>query len=180
MTRLLLLLFGAALMTSHPAHAAEPKSAASTEEGNAGGDEEGKTEALPLPRFASLRNGEVNVRVGPGKQYPIRWVYRRAGLPVEIIEQYEYWRKIRDPDGETSWVHKSMLSGHRAAMIKGEERQLLRQPEAGSGIVLRAEPGVVADIVACEATWCRLQISSRKGWLAKTSFFGAYPQEVFH
>lgn len=157
-----------------------PAKAAASEEGDTGGDEEGKAaDALPLPRFVSLRNGEANVRVGPGKQYAIRWVYHRAGLPVEIIEQYEYWRKIRDPDGDTGWVHKSMLNGHRTTMMKGETRLLLRQPEPGSGIVLRAEPGVIGDLIACEAAWCRLQIHSRKGWLQKTAFFGAYPDETF-
>ncbi len=167
-----------AWLTPLPVSAADQAPRPATEE-SAATDEDAKADALPLPRFASLRNGEANVRVGPGKQYPMRWIYHRAGLPVEIIEQYEYWRKIRDPDGDTGWIHKSMLNGHRSAIVKGGVRLLLRQPETGAGIVLRAEPGVSGDLIACEAAWCRIQIHSRKGWLPKTQFFGAYPDEVF-
>ena len=87
--------------------------------------------------------------------------------------------RSRDVDGDTAWLHKSMLVGKRSAIIKDDIRSLLRQPEAGASIVLRAEPGVLGEIVACEPSWCRLQINSRKGWLPKSQFFGAYPSENF-
>ena len=181
----LALLLCLAQAVAQPVHAAPEAAAAPTEEGDNGGDEPSGIKSLPLPRFASLRHGEANARVGPGKQYAIRWVYHRAGLPVEIIEQFEHWRKIRDPQGDTGWVHKSMLVGKRTATVKGDlqkdgSRLMLRQPEMGSGIVLRVEPGVIGEIVSCESAWCRLQISSRKGWLPKSQIFGAYPNEIFH
>jgi SH3-like domain-containing protein len=156
-----------------------PQAALANEADAAAADDASEGTNLPVPRFVSLRSDEVNARVGPGTQYAIRWVYRRAGLPVEVIEQHEHWRKIRDSQGETSWLHKSMLSGKRMAIIKDEVRLLLREPEAGTGIVVRAEPNVMAEIVACEPEWCRLQVSGRKGWLPKTQFFGAYPAEKF-
>jgi SH3-like domain-containing protein len=151
-----------------------------TTEESAEADADPEKDALRLPRFAALRTNEVNARVGPGKQYAIRWVYRRATMPVEIIEQYEYWRKIRDVDGDTGWVHKSMLTSKRTAIIRDETRLLMREPELASGIILRAQAGVIAALVGCEAQWCRLQIESRKGWLPKNQIFGAYPDESFH
>lgn len=75
---------------------------------------------LPLPRFASLRAEKVNLRVGPGSEYPIEWVIKRPNLPIQIIAEYETWRQIKDSDGTTGWVHQSMLSGKRFVLVKEE------------------------------------------------------------
>src|SRR3954452_13255672 len=74
---------------------------------------------LPLPRFASLASSEVNVRTGPGKDSPIHWVYTRPGLPVRIVDEFDVWRLIEDPDGEQGWTHSSLLSLHRTMMVRG-------------------------------------------------------------
>ena len=68
---------------------------------------------LPLPRFVTLRANEVNLRSGPGTRYPIDWVYRRSGMPVEIIDEFDTWRRIRDWQGTEGWVHQSMVQGRR-------------------------------------------------------------------
>jgi len=72
---------------------------------------------LPLPRFVSLRSDKVFMRFGPGKQYPIKWVYERKWLPVEIILEFDTWRKIRDHAGEEGWVHQSLLSDRRETAL---------------------------------------------------------------
>ena len=82
------------------------------------------TETLPIPRYVSLRSDEVNIRTGPGVQYPIEWVFTRRHMPVEVVEQFEHWRKIRDIEGTTGWVHQSMLSGKRYSIVTGEVRSL--------------------------------------------------------
>lgn len=134
---------------------------------------------LPIPRFVSLKAAEVNVRTGPGTRYPIAWVYRREGMPVEIVEEYDYWRKIRDPEGTTGWVHKAMLDGRRNVMLKGKEARVVRlAPEAKSRPMLKAEPMVIARVAECDKTWCRIQISGRKGWIEKKYLWGIYPDEV--
>src|SRR3977135_3649158 len=76
-----------------------------------------KGSGLPLPRFASLRSDEVNVRTGPGTRYPVDWVFKRKGMPVEIVAEYENWRKIRDWQGASGWVHQSLLTGKRSFII---------------------------------------------------------------
>src|SRR5579872_1021736 len=89
------------------------------------------TSGLPVPRFVSLKSDEVNVRTGPGTRYPIQWVYRRAGLPVEVIEEYDVWRKIRDSEGTAGWVHKTMIDGKRNIMIRAKDPRVVRiDPEA--------------------------------------------------
>src|SRR6516225_9869694 len=54
---------------------------------------------LPLPRFVSLKAGRVNVRVGPGEDYKVAWIYTKPGLPIEVVQEYDTWRRIRDSDG---------------------------------------------------------------------------------
>jgi SH3-like domain-containing protein len=140
----------------------------------------GASTGLPVPRFVSLKSDEVNVRTGPGTRYPIQWLYRRDGLPVEIVEEFDLWRKIRDIEGATGWVHKSMLEGSRRAFIRGKEAQVVRaNPEADARPLLKAEPMVITDVMECEVRWCRVQVSGRKGWIEKKHLWGVYPDEVF-
>src|SRR5258708_28049028 len=73
----------------------------------------------PLPRYLSLRSDEVNLRTGPGVRYPVDWVLQRRNMPVEVLAEFENWRKIRDWQGTEGWVHQSMLSGRRYAIVTG-------------------------------------------------------------
>jgi SH3-like domain-containing protein len=134
---------------------------------------------LPLPRYVSLKSAEVNMRVGPGTRYSINWVYRRADLPVEIIQEFDQWRQISDSEGTTGWVHKQMLQGKRTALVIGKVAVLRRSPDIAANPVLRAQPGVIGKLLSCEEKWCRVQISGRKAWIAKTSIFGVYKKEEF-
>src|SRR5438477_10938197 len=74
----------------------------------------GESEAgQKLPRFVSLRSDQVNLRVGPGENYPIEWVLARKDMPVEVVEEFENWRIIRDGQGSEGWVHDSMVTVKR-------------------------------------------------------------------
>jgi len=131
-----------------------------------------------LPRFVSLRADKVNVRVGPGVRYPINWVYVRKGLPVEVLAEFELWRKVRDRDGVEGWVHKSLLSGGRSAIVTGGIQTLYRQ--AGGTIpVLRVETGVQGQLRACTKSHCRLRIAGSDGWIDRRRIWGVYPNEIF-
>ena len=139
-----------------------------------------ETSGLPLPRFVTLRAEEANMRTGPGEQYPIKWTYQRAGLPVEIVAEYHTWRRIRDWQGTEGWMHASMLSGRRSFMVVGETRPLRAAADASSRIVAEVEPKVVGELEKCPAAgaWCRVKIDSLKGWLKRTDLWGVYPGEA--
>lgn len=134
---------------------------------------------LPLPRFVSLNAAEVNVRIGPGRRYPIAWVFLRREMPVKVIAEFGLWRKVRDIDGAEGWAHKSMLSGRRTALITGEVRTLRQEPDAAAPPVLRAEPGVQGRLLACRPRWCRLEIEDMSGWLPRDQLWGVHPWETF-
>ena len=133
---------------------------------------------LPIPRFVSLKSDEVNVRIGPGTRYEIGWTYRRDGLPVEIIEEFGYWRKIRDHEDSTGWVHKSLLAGQRNVMLKKGIHELYRSPSTKSAVVLKAKEGVIGEIEACELRWCLIEIQRRRGWIEKSALWGTYADEI--
>ena len=128
--------------------------------------------AAPLPRFVSLKSDEVNLRTGPGKRYPIDWIYRRRGLPVEIIDEFEDWRRVRDHDGTIGWVHRFMLASHRTVLVTGETRVLRRRPSAAAPGMAYLEAGVVAELEDCEGAWCRIEAQGFDGWLQRNEIFG--------
>ena len=134
---------------------------------------------LPIPRYVSFKSAEVNVRVGPGKRYPIRWVYHRAHLPVEIIEEFAHWRKIRDFEGTTGWVHKGMVDGKRTAMIMDRQQNLYAKPDATSPAIFRAAPMVIGWVKECQPDWCQLEIEDRRAWIRKADIWGVKLEEVF-
>ena len=133
---------------------------------------------LPIPRFVSLKSDKVNVRIGPGKNYQIRWVYKRRHLPVEVVEEFGAWRKIRDKENDAGWVHKSLLEGRRMALVKDGDHTMFRLPDQASAPMLIAKEGVMAPLVECTGDWCRLEIAERKGWMEKQHLWGVYPDEL--
>jgi SH3-like domain-containing protein len=133
---------------------------------------------LKVPRFVSLHSDRVNLRTGPGRQYPIEWVLVRKDMPVEIIAEFEHWRHIREWDGTVGWVQEHMVDGKRFAIVQsGGERPLYAAPDAASGIVARAEPGAIAHLTECRGAWCRVEATGISGWLRRTDIWGAYPDE---
>lgn len=136
---------------------------------------------LPLPRFVSLRAGEVNLRAGPGVQYPVEWVYRKSGLPLEIIAEYKTWRKVRDWEGAQGWVHQTMLSAKRTFIITGATRSVLSKSETESRPVARVQVAVTGQLTACPVAsdFCRVEVEGFEGWLARNHFWGVLKAETF-
>ena len=142
----------------------------------------GSVTGLPLPRFAALRSDEVNMRSGPGTRFPIEWTYQRRELPVEIVREFELWRRIRDPEGTEGWVHQSTLMGRRSFIVRGApgtEVMLRRRAEDQAQPVARLRPGVVGRLRACEANnpWCEAQIGEHRGYIKRADIWGVGPAE---
>ena len=136
---------------------------------------------LPVPRFVSLKAGRVNVRVGPGEDYKVSWVFTKPALPVEVIQEFDTWRRIRDSDGSVGWVFHSLLSGKRTAVVapwtKGEPRPIHAEASAASAVTAYLQPGVMAAIDRCSGGWCRLSGGNFSGWIKQDQLWGVYPDE---
>ena len=132
----------------------------------------GKETGLRVPRFVSMNSSKVNVRAGPGTRYPIKWVFQRKTLPVQIIAESDTWRKIRDFEGIEGWVHQRMLSGRRRAVVTGEIQQLKREPQETAKTVALLEPGVILRLEKCSGAWCLVEGGSYEGWIGRQSIWG--------
>lgn len=143
----------------------------------------GSVTGLPVPRYVSLKTDRVNLREGPSKEHRTRWVYQRAGLPVEIVAEFETWRRVRDADGSEGWVLHSLLSGRRTALIapwskvKDETFTLRKEADDGSAVVARLQPGVIANVASCTNSWCKISVANMQGYLKQDRLWGVYPNE---
>lgn len=147
----------------------------------------GSSSGLAIPRFVSLKADRVNLRSGPGTDYPTSWVYRRAGLPVEVLSEFESWRQVRDSEGATGWVLQSLLSGRRTALVtpwdlkagKPAPQVPVRNSDSESArTVAMVEAGVIANVHTCDGRWCRVTIDRFRGYMPQKQLWGVYENEI--
>jgi SH3-like domain-containing protein len=143
-----------------------------------------KPEGVPskLPRFASLRSDDVNMRAGPGTRYRIDWIYKRRDLPVEIEREFDVWRWVRDPDGIQGWVHQATLMGRRSFIVQKADAILRSDTSDTASAVAILKPGVIGRIRSCAAPsdWCDVQTGSYRGYLRREAFWGLLPGEAIN
>jgi SH3-like domain-containing protein len=137
---------------------------------------------LRLPRFVSLKASRVNVRKGPSLDYPVAWQFKRIGLPVEVINEFENWRQVRDSDNSEGWVFHSLLSGRRTALVtpwakEGGTVLLYARRSTSSTVVARLEPGVLGSLLQCNGKWCNFSLDSVSGWIEQVKLWGVYENE---
>lgn len=142
----------------------------------------GSVTGLSLPRFVSLKASRANVRYGPGTNYDIKWIFTRRGLPVEVIAEFENWRRIRDWSGASGWMHHALLSSQRTALVspwRGSPLTTLRsQAGPASSPLARVQPEVIAQVAACDGTWCRTTVRGLDGYIRQVRLWGVYPGET--
>lgn len=141
----------------------------------------GSASGLPVPRFVSLKADRVNVRRGPNKDQAVRWVYTRAGMPVEITAEFDNWRRIRDWEGAEGWVYHSLLSGRRTAVVvpslKDELVPLYESPDPEAAVVAKLQAGVLGSLKSCSGAWCAFSGKGFAGYIRQERVWGAYPNE---
>lgn len=145
----------------------------------------GSVTKLPIPRFVSLKPSDTPMREGPSKDHRIKWVFKREGLPVEVIAEHEQWRRIRDSDSTDGWVYHARLSNRRTVVIRAPkdpkangEQRLFKEENENSAVVAKVQPGVVANIERCSKEWCRVSVEGYSGHIRKGVVWGVYPDEV--
>ena len=139
-------------------------------------------ETVRIPRFSSLKSNNISMRVGPGYNYSILWEYHRTHLPLEIIAEFEDWRKIRDYTGDTGWIHKSMMSQKRYVLILQDNLMLRKGEDIDSKPVARFQKNALAQVIQCNALNCLLlaktPASTIKGWAPRRALWGLYGHEA--
>lgn len=131
------------------------------------------------PYWASIASGEAMMRVGPGKNFPGVWLYKRRDLPVRVLQIQPNWRLIEDPDGTRGWMLVTLLSDRRTAILKGAQPRPVRaEANLGSRIRYMVQPGVVGRIDACAEGWCHISFGAKDGHVRVSDLWGVGPEEV--
>ena len=135
----------------------------------------------PIPRFVSLKPSDTPMREGPSKDHAIRWIFKREGLPVEVIAEHEQWRRVRDSESTEGWVYFGRLSNRRTVIVLAgkdkPERDLYVRDSEASGVLAKLQPGVIANVENCAADWCEISVDGFRGFIRKVAVWGVYPEE---
>ncbi|HEU0223188.1 MAG TPA: SH3 domain-containing protein [Paracoccaceae bacterium] len=138
----------------------------------------GPVTRMTLPRFVSLK-AEANARRGPGIDHRVDWILKRRGMPLQVVAEFDNWRKVVDADGTGGWVHYTLLRGARTIIVRAPRASILEEPRPEARPVAIAEQGVIADLEGCGPDWCRIEADGYEGWVQKADIWGAGAGEIF-
>ncbi|MGV4791965.1 SH3 domain-containing protein [Rhizobium sp. F40D2] len=169
----------AAIVSSHDTSVATPSPAPPSD-----WEARGRETGLPIPRFVSLKANRARMRVGPAFEYAVEWIYQAPGLPLEITEEYGNWRQVRDCDGISGWMHRSLLSSRRTAIVGPWLKHmaaLRTQARVNGTVEAKLEPRVRVRVLSCSLSWCDVRVDKDqlRGFIDKPSLWGVYPKEIF-
>ena len=133
-----------------------------------------KSSASENINFLSLKNNEVNVRVGPSKKYPIKFTYKKKYLPLEVLDKSETWRKIKDFEKNSGWIHISQLSKKKSAINTKNNSILYKKSTIYSEPIAKLEIGRLVLIKKCKDKWCKITSGNYSGWIFQSSLWGKF------
>ncbi len=123
-------------------------------------------------KFLTLRNNKVNLRQGPSFQYPVKIFYNKKYLPVIIEDRSENFRKIRDHQNNSGWIHISQLSKKKAAITLVKDVIVFKGPTIYSKPQVKLEKGRLCLIYKCKGKWCKIKTGDYKGWVKNQNLWG--------
>ena len=127
---------------------------------------------LQARQFVSLKSSKINMRVGPGDEFPISWVFLRAGLPMMLVAEFQQWRKLRYLDNTEGWIHQNMISGKNNAIVNSDNALLFKR-DSESFPIAKVEKGVIVRVLEIrENSWIKVDINKLKGWMKKETLWG--------
>ncbi len=125
------------------------------------------------PRYATLKLAPVNARIGPGEDYKAIWTYQAKGVPVQIVEESDDWRRICDPEGGLAWVRSRAIDPRRTVMrIKPSDLPMRRGPSADAKVIAVLAARATAALLGCERGWCRISVDHATGWVRPDDLWG--------
>ena len=122
--------------------------------------------------FLTLRNEKVNLRQGPSFDYPVKILYKKKYLPVLVQDKSDNFRKIRDHENNSGWIHISQLSKKKAAIVIDDALILFSSSTMYSNPIAILKKGRLVKIKKCKENWCKIITGKFKGWIKKESLWG--------
>ena len=134
-----------------------------------------KTSAFGMEEyFSTLRFDKVNLRQGPSPDYPIKLFYKKKFLPVLIQDSSDNFRKIRDHENNSGWIHLSQLTKKKAAIVLDGDLIMFKNPTIYSNPIAILKEGRLVKINKCKKTWCKVKSGKFKGWAKKDGLWGLF------
>ena len=121
--------------------------------------------------FLSLKNDKVNVRYGPGFDYPVKFIYKKKFLPIKVIDEKENFRRIIDHKKNSGWIHRIMLRKLNSLIVL-EEKIVFKKNSKFSKPLVKLEKGRLVIIKKCEVNWCKIETGSYSGWIDTKNVWG--------
>ena len=129
----------------------------------------------PQPYFVSIKVDEAFMREGPSDMHRVKWIYRRKGLPLEVIATFDVWRRVRDMDGEIGWMHMALLTRDRTAVINsGPGAEVYARDDTTSQIVAHAQAGAIGRLIGCGMMTCEVEFAGAEGWVPRARLWGIH------
>jgi len=122
--------------------------------------------------FLTLRNDIVNLRNGPSFEYPIKLFYKKKYLPVLVQDKSENFRKIRDHENNTGWIHISQLSKKKAAIVINDDTNIYSKNTIYSKPTAVSKVGKLLLNKKCKDNWCKILSKDINGWVKKKYLWG--------
>ena len=138
----------------------------------------GPETGLPLPRYVSLKTSEGRARRGPSRDHRVDWHFTRRDMPLRVTAEFEHWRRVEDAEGQGGWMHHSLLSGVRTALVMTDLSPMRARAYDSAAEVALLERGVIARILECQPEWCRLRVEGHRGWVQRSALWGVDAHEM--
>ena len=123
--------------------------------------------------YLLLKNNKVNVRYGPGFDYPIKFIYKKKNLPIRVIDKKENFRRIIDFKNNSGWIHTSQLKKGEAFILL-EDQILFNKPTKYSKPILKIAKGRLLVVKKCKKIWCRVKTENYTGWIKNEKVWGTF------
>lgn len=127
--------------------------------------------------IASIKASQSNIRSGPGVTYPIKFSYNVRYVPVHVVSKYDNWNEIIDYEGDRGWINQNLLSSKQTVIIKTPKTlvNLYSAATTKSRILLKLENKVIAKLIGCKKSWCKIEIADKEGWIEQRDI---WPQQI--
>ena len=127
----------------------------------------------PVPRYITLKFPKVNARAGPGEDHKLRFIYRTRGLPLQVVAETSEWRRVCDPEGQVTWVHKRVTDGRRNVInMSAKPAPLYRTPKPGAEPAAYLNVRALAGLARCDKGWCKVKTAEGAGWVRQGALWG--------
>jgi len=140
----------------------------------------GSVTGLDIPRFVSLKSNDVNMRVGPSVNYPIKIKYIQKNIPVEIIKEFDVWRQVKDFKNNIGWLHKSLIQGDRYVLINLDQKEIDIFSRPNGYKIGLIKKNNILKLKKCLISWCYINNSNLSGWINKEEIWGVYKKEIYN